>query len=288
MAAIQQRDESPTEQTEAPKVQRWPSDAASKASQRTASSTSTASASNAAGGIRINGRSIVFDAAGTSGSHRRQASSSSIATTSVTTAHAIPGAFPSSYSSSGSLAGPSSPSLSAESTVPTTKRQVGRAPSFGAAGIASSGSRPGLLSTQKPSFLSQTLGRFTGAAAQVVQAHPSDPGLRAMRVRERQRRSEDRDLDVPHSIIGLRSSGNCAVARRGTDTQGDPRVNGLWSFGLFQRVRQQCRGYAEAIAWWTGFAALKACILRHSPHLEYHLCAVNHRSDTAECCAEKV
>ncbi|KAJ9477849.1 Autophagy-related protein 11 [Pseudozyma hubeiensis] len=157
---------------EAPKVQRWPGDAVSKASQRTASSASGASASNQpSGGIRINGRSIVVDPSVLSGAHRRQASSSSVATTAVTAAHAVPGAFPSSFSSSGSLAGPASPSVGqgqSEEAGPSsaTVRQTWRSPSFSG---ATSSSRPALAATQKPSFLSQTLGRFTGAAAQAVQ-----------------------------------------------------------------------------------------------------------------------
>ncbi|SOV07388.1 related to ATG11 - required for mitophagy [Ustilago sp. UG-2017a] len=167
----EQRRDEPT-----PKVQRWPSDAASKASQRTASLASTASASNQGGGMRINGRSIVFDTLGTSGQHCRQASSSSsAATTVVTTAHAIPGAFPSSFSSSGSLAGPSSPRVGAdqsdEAAPSTANRSAFRSSSFG----TTTSSRPALTSTQKPSFLSQTLGRFTGAAAHAVQGPPFGP-----------------------------------------------------------------------------------------------------------------
>ncbi|SPO26822.1 related to ATG11 - required for mitophagy [Ustilago trichophora] len=174
-----QRLDSSTAKSDTPRIQRWPSDAASKTSQRTPSSTSTASATNPAGGIRINGRSIVFDTVGPSGAHRRQASSSSsVATTAVTTAHAIPGAFPSSFSSSGSLAGPSSPQVGAAGTdeagSSSASRQPWRSPSFSGTGTISS-TRPALASTQKPSFLSQTLGRFTGAAAQAVQAPPFAP-----------------------------------------------------------------------------------------------------------------
>ncbi|SPO26544.1 related to ATG11 - required for mitophagy [Ustilago trichophora] len=174
-----QRNDGSTGKSDAPKIQRWPSDAASKASQRTPSSTSTASATNPAGGIRINGRSIVFDTVGPSGAHRRQASSSSsVATTAVTTAHAIPGAFPSSFSSSGSLAGPSSPQVGVvgadEAGSSLASRQPWRSPSFSGIGTIPS-TRPALASTQKPSFLSQTLGRFTGAAAQAVQAPPFAP-----------------------------------------------------------------------------------------------------------------
>lgn len=163
---------------EAPKVQRWPSDAVSKASQRTTSSASTASApSQASGGIRINGRSIVVDAAVLTGAHRSEASSSSVATTAVTAAHAIRGAFPSSFSSSGSLASPASPSVGQGQTEEaglssSTVRQAWRSPRFSG---AASPSRPTLSGTQKPSFLSQTLGRFTGAAAQAVQAPPFAP-----------------------------------------------------------------------------------------------------------------
>ncbi|EST04922.1 Autophagy-related protein 11 [Kalmanozyma brasiliensis GHG001] len=170
-----QKDDSNVGKGEAPKIQRWPSDAVSKASQRTASSASTASASDQAVGIRINGRSIVFDTGGSTSIHRRQASSSSsVALTGVTTAHAIPGAFPSSFSSSGSLAGPPSPLIGqVEDADPSTsaaaKRQSWRSPSF------SNSARPALASTQKSSFLSQTLGRFTGAAAQAVQAPPFAP-----------------------------------------------------------------------------------------------------------------
>lgn len=174
-----QRDDSSTGNSDAPKIQRWPNDAASKASQWTPSSTSTASATNPAGGIRINGRSIVFDTVGSLGAHRRQASSSSsVATTAVTTAHAIPGAFPSSFSSSGSLAGPSSSQVGVvgadEAGPSSASRQPWRSPSFSGTGTTPS-TRPALTSTQKPSFLSQTLGRFTGAAAQAVQAPPFAP-----------------------------------------------------------------------------------------------------------------
>lgn len=170
-----QRQELAPSNQDAPRIQRWPSEAASKASQRTPSSTSAASGTNQPSGIRINGRSIVFDAARPAGAHRRQASSSSTATTSVTTTHAIPGAFPSSYSSSGSLAAPSSPPVGGaqddKAGSSSAGRQPWRSPSF--SGIAAgSTARPALGSTQRPSFLSQTLGRFTGAAAQSVQAPP--------------------------------------------------------------------------------------------------------------------
>ncbi|TKY85365.1 hypothetical protein EX895_005527 [Sporisorium graminicola] len=177
-----EKDDSDTGRMEAPKVQRWPSDAVSRASQRTTSSASAASASNQPGGIRINGRSIVFDTSGQAGAHRRQASSStSVATTAVTAAHAIPGAFPSSFSSSSSLAGPASPSVgqdrSDESGFSSVPRQTWRSPSLSGtnSGTVASSSRPKLASTQKPSFLSQTLGRFTGAASQAVQAPPFAP-----------------------------------------------------------------------------------------------------------------
>ncbi|SNX84887.1 related to ATG11 - required for mitophagy [Melanopsichium pennsylvanicum] len=163
-----QQDKVATIKSDAPKVERWPSDAAAKASQRTPSSTSTSTASgtNQASGIRINGRSIIFDT-----THRRQtSSSSSAATTAVTTAHAIPGAFPSSYSSSGSLAGPGSPQLGA-----TQVTEAG--PSRHALGSTSISSAPRatLGVSQKPSFLSQTLGRLTGAAASAVQGPPFGP-----------------------------------------------------------------------------------------------------------------
>ncbi|SPO45626.1 related to ATG11 - required for mitophagy [Moesziomyces antarcticus] len=136
-----------TAATAAPSVQRWPggSDGVVK---RSASSASTAS--NAGGGIRINGRSILVDTL-SMGRHQRQtsASSAAVAATSAVTAHAVPGAFPSSFSSSGSLAEPASPQLGA--------------PALPAAEDAAA-------SPRKPSrsFFSQTLGRLSGVAAQTV------------------------------------------------------------------------------------------------------------------------
>jgi chromosome segregation ATPase len=152
----------------APSVQRWPvgSDGAAK---RSASSASTAS--NAGGGIRINGRSILVDTL-SMGRHQRQtsASSAAVAATSAVTAHAVPGAFPSSFSSSGSLAGPLSPQLAA--------------PALPAAEDAAA-------SPQKPSrsFFSQTLGRLSGVAAQTVGPPFAPAGDTAREARRPQRPS---------------------------------------------------------------------------------------------------
>lgn len=101
-----------------------------------ARSTSSTSTGSGGGGIRINGRSIVFDPS--QSGHKRQASG---ATTAITATHAIPGAFPSSFESDSS------------------RRSE----------------RPVLSGERKGSFLSQTLGRFTGAAVGAVQGPPFGP-----------------------------------------------------------------------------------------------------------------
>ena len=253
-----QREATATSQAEAPKVQRWPSEAASKASQRTASSTSTASATNQAGGIRINGRSIVFDSVGAAGAHRRQASSSSsVATTAVTTAHAIPGAFPSSFSSSGSLAGPSSPqvgsALGEEAGPSMASRQPGRSPSFSGTGTTASSKRPEIGSARKPSFLSQTLGRFTGAAAQAVQAPPFAPIASEAETASKQsygRGSQTRPslfqaLAPMHDGGAERDGGAAAAPHRGTPestvsgVSGFSNVSGSSAEGMLKRLHGQ-------------------------------------------------
>ncbi|SJX63570.1 related to ATG11-required for mitophagy [Sporisorium reilianum f. sp. reilianum] len=251
-----ERDGGDTGSRDAPKVQRWPSDAVSRASQRTTSSASTASTSNQPGGIRINGRSIVFDTSGPAGAHRRQASSStSVATTAVTTAHAIPGAFPSSFSSSGSLAGPGSPSVgqdrSEEAGPSSSTRQVWRSPSFSGAGssAAASSSRPALASAQKPSFLSQTLGRFTGAAVQAVQAPPfapiaSDSGAATVGKSSSGRNSQSRP-SLFQAVAPMHEAGSEAQTHRGTPesavsgVSGNSNVSGHSAEGMLKRLHGQ-------------------------------------------------
>ncbi|GAC99222.1 hypothetical protein PHSY_006822 [Pseudozyma hubeiensis SY62] len=242
--------ESEMARPEAPKVQRWPSDAVSKASQRTASSASGASVSNQpSGGIRINGRSIVVDPSVLSGAHRRQTSSSSVATTAVTAAHAVPGAFPSSFSSSGSLAGPASPSVgpgASEEAGPSsaTVRQTWRSPSFSG---ATSSSRPALAGTQKPSFLSQTLGRFTGAAAQAVQSPPFAPiGGESESARRRQPSRPSLFQAIGQESTGADTVGGTSQqVHRGTPesivsgVSGFSNVSGNSAEGMLKRLKDQ-------------------------------------------------
>ncbi|PWZ00305.1 hypothetical protein BCV70DRAFT_190302 [Testicularia cyperi] len=176
-----------------PKVERWPTETADKkddgsnedahagGSRRIASSASTTGMPRAAS-IRINGRSLIFDSTSGSYQHRRQASSSSAmsgATTAVTTTHAIPGAFPSSLSSNGSSA-PLSTAMAAGDLTAATAGSPGSlghlafTPPASAATMRSSPRAAG-SGGRKSSFLSQTLGRFAGAAVSAVNAPPFAP-----------------------------------------------------------------------------------------------------------------